>query len=278
MQNKPISYNYFVGFDVSKDSITAFSSLSKCTLEIKNTKSELTKYIKNLDTECLVICEPTGGHEAILLDVLAQYKVATHRCDSRKVKNYIRSLGIYAKTDAIDAKALANYGKERHQGLKLWSIPNQLKQELQMLITRRQELISMHTAETNRSKAPLVTSKNVGFVKQSHAKMLKTIKQQLHQAEALIGELIEQDQELSDVKIILQSFVGIGKISACGLISTLPELGKISRRQIASLIGLAPHPKQSGKKDDYRSVSGGRMQVKKSYLWWHWSLLGAMKK
>lgn len=263
MQHNQISYNYFVGFDVSKDSITAFSSFTKRTTEIKNTEPELAKYIKKLDADCLVICEPTGGYETILLEVLAHNKIATHRCCSRKVKNYIRSLGVYAKTDAIDAKALAHYGKERFSDLSLWSIPSQLKQKLQILITRRQELICMHTAEINRSKAPLITNKNARFVKQSLTEMLKTIKLQLHQVEELIVKLIEQDRQLSDIKKILESFVGIGEVSACGLISTLPELGKISRRQIASLIGLAPHPQQSGKKDGYRSVSGGRAEVKK---------------
>lgn len=263
MQKSQINYECFVGFDVSKDFITCYNSLSEQTDEIKNTVSSLTKYIKNLDINCLAICEPTGGYEAILLDVLAKFKVPTHRCDSCKVKSYIRSLGIYAKTDAIDAKALASYGMERHIKLDLWSIPSQLKQELQMLITRRQELVSMHTAEINRSKAPLIVNKNASFVKQSHVEMLKAIKQQLHQVKALIVKLIEQDQHLSDINKILQSFVGIGEISACGLIATLPELGKISRRQIASLVGLAPHPKQSGRRDGYRSVSGGRAQVKK---------------
>ncbi|NRA85916.1 MAG: IS110 family transposase [Rhizobiales bacterium] len=121
----------------------------------------------------------------------------------------------------------------------------------------------MHTAELNQSKAPMVANNKACFVKQSHAEMLKTIKHQLHQVKALIVELIEQDQELLDINKILQSFVGIGEISACGLIATLPELGKISRRQISSLVGLAPYPKQSGKRDGYRSVSGGRVQVKK---------------
>lgn len=262
MQNNQINYGSFIGFDVSKDSITVYDSQSEQICEIQNTASALRKYIKNIDNNALTICEPTGGYEAILLDVLLQYKIPVHRCDARRVKAYIRSLGIYAKTDAIDAKALAAYASERHEDLCLWSMPPQSIQELQILMSRRQELLVMRIAEKNRSQAPLMTQRVAKRVHKSCCRLIRLINQELMEIEELIESIIDQDQTLTDVNDILTSFKGIGKVSAFGLLCVLPELGKISRRQIASLAGLAPHPKQSGKVNAYRKVSGGRQQAK----------------
>lgn len=262
MQNNQITYEYFIGFDVSKDSITVYNSQSDQVFEIQNTISALGKYIKTIGYNILAICEPTGGYEALLLDVLVEYKIPVHRCDARRVKAYIRSLGIYAKTDAIDAKALATYASERYKGLCLWTVPAQSIQELQILISRRQELLAMRIAEKNRVQAPLISKKTAKRVHKSCCRLIKLITQELLEIEELIESIISQNRDLADKNDILLSFKGIGKVSAFGLISVLPELGTISRRQIASLVGLAPHPKQSGKVNAYRHVSGGRHQAK----------------
>src|ERR1700751_613168 len=93
-----------IGCDVGKATIVVFDSRDGRTRDIA----------KRLYDTCLVICEASGGHEATLLDVLVRAGIAAHRADARKVKAFIRSFGILGKTDAIDARALAEYGRERH--------------------------------------------------------------------------------------------------------------------------------------------------------------------
>jgi len=264
MEKHQSVYDYFIGFDVSKDSITVHNSQTGITEDIGNDPASLRRYVKQLNEHCLAICEPTGGYEAALLDALAARRVPTHRADARKVKAFIRSLGIHGKTDAIDARALAEYGRERQTRLSLWSAPDAMRQELQALVARRQELIAVQTAERNRSKAPVTNRKAGRHVKASCQRVLKAVAREIEKVEEAIATIMEADERLRAMEKILQSVKGIGPAIASTLIACMPELGMLSRRQVASLAGLAPYPRQSGKMNGYRRVSGGRKEVKRA--------------
>ena len=254
MEKHQSVYDYFIGFDVSKDSITAHNSQTGITEDIGNDPASLRRYVKHLNEHCLNICEPTGGYEAALLNTLAARRVPTHRADARKVKAFIRSLGIHGKTDAIDARALAEYGRERQTRLSLWSAPDAM----------RQELIAVQTAERHRSKAPVTHRKAGRHVNASCQRVLKAVAKEIEKVEEAIAAIMEADERLRTMEKILQSVKGVGPAIASTLIACMPELGKLSRRQVASLAGLAPHPRQSGKMNGYRRVSGGRKEVKRA--------------
>lgn len=264
MENTQIIYTYFAGFDVSKNTVTVHNAQTGITEDIDNEPAALRHYIKKLNGKCLAICEPTGGYEAALLDALVAANIPAHRADARKVKAFIRSLGIHGKTDAIDAKALADYGEERYQRLSLWSAPDVIRQELQALVARRQELTALQTAEKNRCQAPLAGRPSGRHVKASCKRMLKLIAEEIRKAQEAITVIINADDRLQEIETVLRSVKGIGPVVASTLIASLPELGTLSRRQIASLAGLAPHPRQSGKMQSYRRVSGGRRDVKRA--------------
>jgi transposase len=223
----------------------------------------LRRYVSGLNIEYFAICEPTGGYEAALLDSLVGANIPTHRADARKVKAFIRSLGIHGKTDNIDAKALADYAKERHKGLSLWSAPNAILQELQALVARRQELTALRTAEKNRLQAPMTNRKSGKYIKSSCKRMIALLTKEIKKIQEAITNIISNDERLQDIQNILTSVKGVGSVIAFSLIASLPELGTLSRRQVASLAGLAPHPRQSGKMQGYRRVSGGRREVKR---------------
>ncbi len=263
MENIQINYKYFVGFDVSKDTITVHNSQTGITTDIDNEPSSLRRYVSGLNKEYFAICEPTGGYEAALLDSLVGANIPTHRADARKVKAFIRSLGIHGKTDNIDAKALADYAKERHKGLSLWSAPNAILQELQALVARRQELTALRTAEKNRLQAPMTNRKSGKYIKSSCKRMIALLTKEIKKIQEAITNIISNDERLQDIQNILTSVKGVGSVIAFSLIASLPELGTLSRRQVASLAGLAPHPRQSGKMQGYRRVSGGRREVKR---------------
>lgn len=264
MRDSQLKYAYFVGFDVSKDTVTVHNIQTGVTEDIVNRPITLRQYARRLGTQCLAICEPTGGYEAALLDALVSACVPTHRCDARKVKAFIRSLGIHGKTDAIDAKALAAYGHERQDRLSLWAAPDAIRQELQSLVARRQELTTLQTAEKNRAQAPMVGRKAGRHVKASCKRMIKIIAQEIKKAQEAIEAIIEADERLQEMEVVLRSVKGVGPAVASTLIAHMPELGTLSRRQVASLAGLAPHPRQSGKYQGYRRVSGGRKDVKRA--------------
>jgi len=263
MNSPQVVYQAFVGFDVSKDTVTVYNSQTDITQDVLNYPKELRKYIKTLPPKSLAICEPTGGYEATLLDALSHANVSAHRADARRVKAFIRSLGIHGKTDSIDAKALAEFGRERHPRLSLWAAPDQNRQELQALVARRSDLVAMRTAEKNRAQAPMACRKTGRLIKASCQKILKLITAEIKRADLAIQDIIQHDEHLQEMQDVLVSLKGVGLTIASGLLANMPELGTLSRRQVASLAGVAPHPRKSGKMQAYQKVSGGRAEVKR---------------
>jgi transposase len=249
---------YFVGCDVGKTEIVVYSSDDQSITTIDNTPASLNRFAQSLSPGCLVICEATGGYEAALLAALLAADRPAHRADARKVKAFIRSLGTLGKTDAIDARALARYGQERHDRLNLW-VPSDTEQvRLHALVMARRDIVADRTAWNNRQKAP--------GAKAAHAliaPILKTLDAQLAAINAAIADLV-QSGKLAAKARILQAIPGIGTVTAHSLVALMPELGNINRKQAASLAGLAPHPKQSGQTNAYRRVRGGRPLVRQA--------------
>ena len=251
-----------VGFDVSQDTLTVFEarSSSPCPKPcvIDNTAVAIRRFLKSLDRIDLAICEPTGGHEHVLLAELMAAGIACHRVDALKVKAFIRSFGTLAKTDALDAEALARYGQERWARLALF-LPKQADQKmLTDLVSRREDLIAMKVAEHNRSKAP--TGK---IIKASCSIMLRAIKHQIEAIEAEIKALIDRTPQFRAAFLEMQRLPGIGAITATALLAHMPELGTLQRRQAASLAGVAPHANDSGLFKGHRTMRGGRSDVRR---------------
>jgi transposase len=253
----------FIGCDVGKTALV-FSSLGETSTQtIQNTKAAISGFISKLDTNCLVVCEATGGHEALLLSCLAAADIPAHRADARKVKAFIRSYGVLGKTDDIDAKQLALYASERHNQLALWQEPNPNAQDLQSLILTRQDLVADRVAWNNRLKAPGTVKGTTAAAPRIKA-MLKAIKAQIAAIERDIAATIKASKHLTQTLDVLSTIKGVGITTAATIIALMPELGTMDRRQAAALAGLAPHPKQSGATNAYRRTKGGRPNVKKA--------------
>lgn len=249
----------FIGCDVGKASITVFDSATRTTRDLPNTREALGELATTLDAASLVICEATGGHEALLLDAVIRSGHAVHRADARKVKAFIRSLGTLAKTDAIDACALARYGYERHDRLDRWQPREPEREVLHALVSTRCDLVRARVACSNRLKAP-----GAAPVAAELRSLLESHDQAIAGIEARIDELIRSSQTLARTARTLRAIPGIGPATAAALIAFMPELGALGRKQIASLAGLAPHPRQSGTFSGYRRTRGGRPEVKRT--------------
>lgn len=248
-----------LGIDVARDSITLFESRCGRTLTVANDKEALLAALTALDLQppLLAVCEATGGHEDTALAVLAGLAIPAHRADAAKVKAYIRSFGVRAKTDAIDARWLAQYGLDRGATLARWRPVAPDDDRIQALVARRADLVAMRVQEKNRLKAPRAAA-----IAADISNHIAELDRHIAALEVEIAALIAANERLSKREAVLRSVPGIGPLLAAMLLAVMPELGDINRRQAASLAGCAPHPRDSGKTNRYRTTAGGRRQIR----------------
>jgi transposase len=256
MQN---SYSNFIGIDIGKTEFVSFLGNDDKTNCYKNNQIGFKKFLRDHKhlSQPLVILETTGGYEAACLNFLIDKNLTVHRADTRKVKNFIRSFGQNAKTDNLDAKALALYGKERQERLNVYQKIDEKQEELKLLVERRQDLKQMRTQEKNRFQAPLNKSLQPGI-----KAVLDCLEKQIENIDESINKIIENNNELSRKREILKTIPGIGEVTAISMLALVPELGQLNRKQIASLCGVAPFAKQSGQKNCYRKTYGGRRNLR----------------
>lgn len=254
-------YQNFFGIDIGKFTFVVSLFGAKSTREYDNSASGIAKFIDEhigILSNTLCVLETTGGYELEILYALIDQGYAVHRADTRKVKGFIRSFGSSAKTDVLDAKALAHYASERQAKLDLFKPLCKDDIRLFQLVQRRKDINNMLVAEKNRLQSP-----SVGEVKTSVNEVIKLLKTQLQ----IISEEIQTRIELSPVlkckQEVLKSIPGIGETVSAELLVLLPELGSICRRKIASLAGIAPRANESGKFVGYRRTKGGREGVKR---------------
>jgi transposase len=248
----------FLGCDVGKNAIAVFDSATGRSHTLANEPEALSVFAAGLEATCLVVCEATGGYESALLGALLAAGVPAHRADARKVKAFIRSFGTLGKTDAIDAKALARYGKDRCAELVRWQARDRERLRLQTLVLIRRDMVSDRLAYANRRAAPGAEPA------QAHLDaLLASFDAQIKALDADIRALTAQCEPVARALKILVAIPGVGQKTAAALIALMPELGSLARRQAAALAGLAPHPKQSGAAEAYRRTRGGRPEVKR---------------
>jgi transposase len=243
---------------VGKATIVVFDSRASRTRTVANTLEALSALVLTFEPTCLIICESTGGYEATLLQAALIAGRPAHRACARKVKAFIRSFGTLGKTDAIDARALAAYGTDRHARLARWQAPDQSRDRLQALVLTRRDLVAQRQATANRLQAP--GAEPVITYLQA---VIDCLESQIKTLDRDIATLISSQPALAKADAALQAIAGFGPKTAAGLIALMPELGQLNRRQAAALAGLAPHPIQSGTVDRYRPVRGGRPEVKR---------------
>ena len=253
-------YQKFIGIDIGKYSFVVGFHDEQKTHEYANDQIGIKQFMEDFAShlnQALVVLETTGGHEMLLLKVLCENNLAVHRANTRKVKHFIRSFGNKAKTDALDAKALSLYGRERHELLALYEFNATAHSRLYALAQRREDLKQMLVAEKNRQKAP-----NSAVLQASCKKIIGVLDRELLLITEEMQQIINSEKDLKSIFILLQDIPGIGPVVAMTLLAFLPELGKVKRRPIASLCGLAPMANESGKFAGYRRVGHGRDTVK----------------
>lgn len=207
----------------------------------------------------LVVTEATGGYEAALACALQAAGLPVAVVNPRQARDFAKSMGRLAKTDAVDARMLAELGSVlvRREDLARFLRPlaDERQQWLAALVTRRRQLLTMMHSERQRLQ---ITPKKL---RASIEAIVAAIKAQLDEIEAqMVTHVREHFGELDS---LLQSTAGIGPVASTTLIAELPELGKLNRRKIAALVGVAPMANDSGSSKGRRRVQGGRFEVRR---------------
>jgi transposase len=252
----------FIGIDIAKDKIDIAIHLQSFKGTFSNNIKGFTEMAKALEAQlqhAFVVLEATGGYEKALLEWLLARNIPVHRAAPRTAKEYARSLRLFTKNDALDATALARFGAERHEELPVYLLPDAQTAILQKLLTRRADMVAMLKAEKQRSQHPLYQDALQDYLQRSIAFM----KDELIIIEQRVNEIIAQSEILQAKKKVLMELPGVGDKVANVLLMLMPELGQIDGKKIASLAGVAPHAKESGKKIGYRQTIGGRQEVRR---------------
>lgn len=273
MKDNESSYTRYSGIDVGKFSLDLAFYGDNTTYKYDNSKTGWRKLWKEHSKklhQSLVVVETTGWYELGVLKYLTGKQVAVHRASARKVKQFIASYGTLAKSDSIDATHLARYAKERHEYLDKYEIQESITRELQLLYSRNLDLKAMLVQEKNRLQAPENSE-----IKCHINPIIKTIEQEIVKVIERINNIIASDDLLQKKLNVLLTIDGVGELTAIGLLASLPELGTVNRKKIASLAGLAPHPNDSGQKNGYRKTRGGRKIIRVIV---HMASLGAIRK
>ena len=255
-ENTPPCHPSWVGVDVGKETLAIHIVASNKALIVPNKAAAIKDFLR-LNPQATLVLESTGGYEAEIIALAIKAKHTVYRVNARRVRAFMESVGIYAKTDAIDAKALADFAIANARYLHTFVLPTPEMKKLRQLARRRDELIAMRTQETNRLKAP-----DNACLQASIKAVLKCFKAQIETAEKQLAEITKSSQGLQEKIDVLTGVKGVGQVTAVNLLVAMPELGQLNGKQVASLAGLAPFPRDSGKKKGYRRTRGGRVEVR----------------
>ena len=251
---KPSKDTYYIGIDVSKAKLDLFDPRSGQYRCYPNTKTGLKRLLCKaceLPGKPHIICEPSGGYEKLLLEQAHEQGIAISAINPRQIRDYARAKGQLAKTDAIDAKLLSDYGETFKPDAQTPASP--VLQELSAVVRRKQALTRQLVREKNALEK--ATDK---FVTADIKLSLNHIKKRIARCDERIKELISSDEDLKSKSKRITAIKGLGPTAAAVLIAEVPELGSITDKQAASLVGVAPLNRDSGKWRGQRTIHGGR--------------------
>lgn len=250
------SKEIFVGIDVSKKQLdVAILPESKHKVYSNNEEGigQLTRFLKSL-SPILIVLEATGGYEMPCVAALAVEGLPAVVVNPRQIRDFAKATGRLAKTDAIDAQSIARFAEAVHPQVR--DIKSPEMQELAALNARRSQIIQMITAEKNR----LATATK--WTRDDIKKHIAWLKESLEEVNDEINKSIRNSPIWREKDDLLQSVPGIGPASSATLLSRLPELGTLNRKQIAALVGVAPLNRDSGLMRGKRCVWGGRSEIR----------------
>jgi transposase len=250
----------FVGIDVAKAELVVSVRPSAERFTVANDDRGLRTLVERLraTTPQLIVLEATGGYELLAVAGLAAVALPVVVVNPRQVRDFAKATGQLAKTDRIDADLLARFAEVVRPALR--PIADADAQELDALLARRRQLLEMLQAERNRLGQ--VFGKGKRLVRKSLKAHITFLERELRMTDTDLGEMIKQSPAWREQDELQQSVPGVGPVLSRTLLADLPELGRLSRRAIAKLAGVAPLSRDSGTMRARRFVQGGRATVR----------------
>lgn len=246
----------FIGIDVSKAQLDIFVRPLASRESVGNEAAGIKTLVERARKlkPALIVLEATGGVERAVTRALASAELPVVVVNPRQVRDFAKATGQLAKTDTIDAEVLARFAEAVRPALR--ALPDELSLELRALIARRRQITEMIVAESNRLSA---ASKSVSKRIDAHIRWLEA---ELERADKDLDQSISQSPIWRENEDLLRSVPGIGPVISRTLLAELPELGKLNRKQIAALVGIAPLNRDSGSLRGRRTIWGGRASVR----------------
>jgi transposase len=257
-----VSDSVFVGIDVSSQTLEIASSSQAKTWRVSNDAAGLELLVSRLleFVPVLTVLEATGGYEFEAACALQAAGLAVAVVNPRTARDFARAMGALAKTDALDARMLAAFARvldqhpERDRFVK--PLADVELQRLQALVLRRRQLVQMITSERQRMRISHVAARP------SIERVIEFLKKELTDSDAEVAAHVQRHH--AELAAALSSVPGIGAASVAVLLAELPELGKLDRRRVAALVGVAPLNRDSGQMRGQRSIWGGRADVRRT--------------
>jgi transposase len=246
----------YAGIDVSKARLDIAVLGEKQAWQAENTCKgidELVQQMVELQPE-LIVVEATGGYQRAVVDALFHAGLCVAVVNPARVRQFARACGLLAKTDKLDAQVLAVFGQrvqpKRYEG------KSEAEKQLSALLMRRKQLEEMLKAEQNRLRTISPS------LRASVERMIAILKEEKKRLEEQIEQFLKEQKAWQEQREILSSAPGVGKVTSATVLADLPELGKMDRKKIAALVGVAPMNYDSGRKRGYRKTKGGRGDVR----------------
>jgi transposase len=246
----------FIGIDVAKAQLEFACRPTGETGTVANDEPGIGELVARcrMLAPTLLVCEATGGYEAALVAALATAGLPVVIANPRQVRDFAKATGQLAKTDALDAQVLALFAERVRPAPR--PLPDEAVEALDALLTRRRQLVEMLTAERNRL---LIARPAVRRDLQQHIRFLG---RRLREADDDLHTAVKASPLWRVKDDLLPSVPGVGRVVSLTLLAELPELGRLSHKEIAALVGVAPLARDSGTLRGKRLVYGGRAPVR----------------
>jgi len=250
----------FVGIDVAQRELVVSVLPPGETWSVGNDDTGLKDLVARLAalTPTRVVLEATGGYEVLCAAALAAAALPVVVVNPRHVRDFAKATGQLAKTDRVDARLLALFAERIRPDVR--PVPDPAARELEELLTRRRQLLEMRQAERNRLAQAI--GRRQHHLRKSLKKHIAFLERELAIADSDLGTMVRASPAWRERDDLLQSAPGIGPVVARTLLAELPELGRLNRRAIAKLVGIAPMSRDSGRWRGQRSIQGGRATVR----------------
>lgn len=249
----------YIGIDVSLDNLDMAAYPTGQIWKYPNNKHGIKKVVEKMASikPALIVMEATGGVEIDIRDALEKHGFAVAVMNPRLIREFGKAAGMLAKTDKLDAKVMALYAAKMEPTPR--PVRSEANQRLQHLLARRGQINEMLTAEKNRFKQSRVASI------QNHIKEhIDWLESELKDIDKNVKTEIKNNPELSEKSDLYKSMKGVGDVLSANLVVMLPELGILNQREIASLVGLAPINRDSGRMRGKQSIWGGRAMIRRA--------------